>query len=264
MSVTHIELTSATLEYESEGRGPALVFAHGAGGNRLSWWQQVPALRDRYTCITFSHPGFGSSTWTGNVAGTVEFSAVLSELLDRLEVDRVALVAQSMGGWTCLPLALQQPNRVAALVMASTPGNLHTPEIDEAREASRGALESLRRAWDARSPGSSNPAVGARCLREQPALHYLYSAIQGLNPPRSFEDRVRIGPRDMAEYQTPTMYVIGEEDVVLPPPIIEAAARITPGARLERVPQAGHSVYFERPSEFNEVLAGFLRDVYPS
>ncbi|MCH7641701.1 MAG: alpha/beta hydrolase [Chloroflexi bacterium] len=259
-----IRLKSATLEYESEGSGPALVFAHGAGGNRLSWWQQVPAFRDRYTCITFSHPGFGSSTWNGDSAEQVEYSTVLSELLDKLEIDRVALVAQSMGGWTCLPLAVQQPKRVAALLMASTPGNLRTPEIDEARESNRDRLEGLRLAWEERRPGSYNPAVGERCLREQPSLHYLYSAIQGLNPPRSFLPRLDIAKRDMAGYTTPTLYLTGDEDVVLPSPMIEAAANVTPGARLERVPRTGHSVYFERPDLFNAVLSEFLQDVYPS
>ncbi|MCH7907318.1 MAG: alpha/beta hydrolase, partial [Chloroflexi bacterium] len=201
---------------------------------------------------------------TGNAAEAVDCSAVLAELLDRLEIDSVARVAQSMGGWTCLPLAVHQPERVGALFMASTPGNLRTPDIDRAREANGDRLEGLRRAWDERRPGSYNPAVGERCLREQPALHYLYSAIQELNPPRSIRHRLDIGAGDLAGYTTPTVYVTGEEDVVLPSPIIEAAAEATPGARLERVPTAGHSVYFERPGVFNALLSGFLRDVYPS
>ncbi|HEY8837711.1 MAG TPA: alpha/beta hydrolase [Dehalococcoidia bacterium] len=38
------------LYYETHGSGPAIVFAHGAGGNHLAWYQQVPFFRDRYTC----------------------------------------------------------------------------------------------------------------------------------------------------------------------------------------------------------------------
>src|SRR5207237_2066399 len=50
------------LYYEADGTGPMLVFAHGLGGNHLSWWQQVPHFRDRYTCVTFSHRGFAPSS----------------------------------------------------------------------------------------------------------------------------------------------------------------------------------------------------------
>ena len=46
-----INLGSATLDYEIEGQGPVILFAHGAGGNRLSWWQQVPYFMDRYSCV---------------------------------------------------------------------------------------------------------------------------------------------------------------------------------------------------------------------
>ena len=261
--MTEVKLSSATVDYQIDGDGPPLVFAHGAGGNRFSWWQQVPEFMDRYTCITFSHPGFASSTWTGDSADTVEFSDVLSELLDRLEIMTVALVGQSMGGWTCLPLALNQPSRAKALFMASTPGSLRTPEIDSARESNGHKLDGIRKAWEERHPGSFNPAVGELCMLEQPALHYLYCAIQGLNPPRMFAPRVGITPGEMVDYKTPTMFVTGDQDIVLPPAIVEAAAKVTPGSRLQRVPDAGHSIYFERPDVFNSLLSGFLSDTDP-
>ena len=43
-----------------------LVFAHGAGGNHLSWWQQVPHFMDRYTCVVFDHRGYGRSVDTAD------------------------------------------------------------------------------------------------------------------------------------------------------------------------------------------------------
>ena len=37
------------LYYEDTGgSGPTLLFLHGAGGNHLSWWQQVPAFAEEY------------------------------------------------------------------------------------------------------------------------------------------------------------------------------------------------------------------------
>ena len=44
------------LYYESHGDGPAIVFAHGRGGNHLSWWQQVPHFSQDYR---FRSPGVG-------------------------------------------------------------------------------------------------------------------------------------------------------------------------------------------------------------
>src|SRR5262245_66237067 len=112
----YLDRPDCRLYYETEGQGPALIFAHGLGGNHLSWWQQVPYFRERYTCITFDHPGFLHS----EVAAGVSFVDSLAGLLDALGYDRVSLVAQSMGGLACLGFTLRHPERVDSLVMADT------------------------------------------------------------------------------------------------------------------------------------------------
>ena len=44
-SVGKLERPFGKLHYEVTGSGPALVFAHGLGGNQMSWWQQDRDLR---------------------------------------------------------------------------------------------------------------------------------------------------------------------------------------------------------------------------
>ena len=56
-----IATPDASIHYEVYGEGPPLVFAHGAGGNRISWWQQVPHFARRYRVIVLDHRGFGRS-----------------------------------------------------------------------------------------------------------------------------------------------------------------------------------------------------------
>src|SRR5262249_55030252 len=58
--------------------------------------------------------------------------------------------------------------------------------------------------------------------------------------------------------RVPTLVVVGEEDRVTPPPLsADLAARI-PGARLVRIPGAGHIANIERPLEFNRLVLEFL------
>src|SRR3989442_6870209 len=50
------------LYYEDTGGvGPTILFLHGAGGNHLSWWQQVPVFAEEYRCVTMDQRGFGQS-----------------------------------------------------------------------------------------------------------------------------------------------------------------------------------------------------------
>ena len=61
--------------------------------------------------------------------------------------------------------------------------------------------------------------------------------------------------------KVPTLFIVGEEDELTPPQVIETGARQIPGATVTRVPEAGHSVYFEKPDVFNFEVLRFLRRV---
>src|SRR6185369_8792766 len=112
------------LYYESHGTGPAVVFAHGRGGNHLSWWQQVPAFAAKYRCITIDHREFGQSKEVPGGPGRAAFVEDLRGLLDHLEIPEACLVGQSMGGATCLGFAVAYPQRTRALVLADTSGGI--------------------------------------------------------------------------------------------------------------------------------------------
>src|SRR5579859_6208400 len=170
-----LNTNGAGLYYETHGSGPAIVFAHGAGGNHLSWWQQVPFFRERYTCVTFDHRGFGRSLDPRPVTEHPRFDEDLAALIDHLELLDVRLVAQSMGGWTCLGYAVSHPERVRALVMADTAGGLTSPALEQARAAAQAKRGDLPLLGGALSQGFR---------RRDPAGAFLYEQIFALNPPR--------------------------------------------------------------------------------
>jgi pimeloyl-ACP methyl ester carboxylesterase len=251
----------ADLFYAVAGSGPALIFAHGLGGNHLSWWQQVPAFSARYTCVTFAHRGFAPSTDAPDGPGPRAFADDLAALLDHLGLGDVRLVAQSMGGWTCLDYAVRHPDRVRGLVLACTVGSLATPEIDRLFAGGAGGESDL-------AARGIHPACGERMAREQPALHHLYRQIDGLSfaldkgRARAELMRLRATPAEaLTALRFPVLCLSGAEDIVIPTAAVERAATLFPHGRFVRVPEAGHSVYFERPAQFNAIIEQFLSDL---
>ena len=86
----------AEIYYEVLGEGPSIVFAHGLGGNHLSWWQQLAHFARTHTCVAFAHRGFlPSSAVPGNRAPDA-YADDLAALIDELRLQDVALVGQSM------------------------------------------------------------------------------------------------------------------------------------------------------------------------
>jgi 3-oxoadipate enol-lactonase len=255
------------LYYEVTGAGPAIVFAHGLGGNHLSWWQQVPHFAGRHTCVTFAHRGFAPSSEIPGGPDPADYAGDLGALIDHLALDQVFLVAQSMGGWACLEYALANPARVRALVLASTAGAI-------ARRATLLRDPPALDGWIARAAAARtqmqregvHPAAGARMAREQPALHFLYRAIDAIAGAKFDKEGLRARmialqtrpPDDLKGLVVPTLFITAEEDVVFPPLLAPALAALMPNARVEQVPAAGHSVYFERAEVFNQLVDGFF------
>ena len=257
----YLQLDGCDLYYETHGDGPALMFAHGGSGNQFSWWQQVAYFQDRYRCVLFSQRGCGLSREAPDSVGPSAFGDDITALLDYLGLDDVRLVANSMGAWIFLDYALQHPSRVKSLMISSSSGSVVHPEIDRLLAAHPGAANRARLA-----KLGVLPACGERMAREQPALHYLYGQISQINVPSPLGDiNARLQqyrtttPDALKRLDMPVLCMAGDEDVLHPADAVEVLASLIPGARFVRVPDAGHSVYWERATLFNglvdEVLA---------
>jgi pimeloyl-ACP methyl ester carboxylesterase len=261
-----LERPDCRLYYEVHGSGPFLVFAHGLGGNHISWWQQVPHFSARYTCVTFSHRGFAPSSAPPGGPDPAAYLDDLTALIDHVGARDVRIVAQSMGGWSALGFAFAYPERVRALVLASTAGGLAWPRFpfEDADRVARWRRDGEAAASDLFARGL-HPAAGERLAREQPAMDHLYRAIDGLSAGLDKEAlRGRLlaaltRPTDaLRTLDVPTLWLTGAEDIVYPPFVSEALAPIMPNAQLACVREAGHSVYFERPDVFNRIVGDFL------
>ena len=261
-----VQNAGAEIYYELTGSGPTIVFAHGLGGNHLSWWQQVPYFSAHYTCVTFAHRGFSPSRITSGSLDPALYEDDLRALVDHLKLAEVFLVAQSMGGRACLSFSLHHPQRVRALVMASTTGSVDLNTLDAAdRKTIESWFAAHRGMWDDLGKRGIHPAAGERMAREQPALEFLYREIDRLTigldkdalRPR-LEAVTTLPASDLKRLTVPVLFITGAEDVGSSPPAAAALAKLVRGAKLESVPEAGHSVYFQRPEVFNRFVSNFF------
>ena len=256
-------VTGGQLVYDEFGEGPeTIVFVHGAGGNHLSWWQQIPVYRDRYRCVTYEVRGWGRSR-DDSGEGRKAFARDLGELMDALDIPEAVLVGQSMGGFTILPFAVRHPQRVRGLMMADTFLGIDAPElIDEMRKA-------LQSAQDNQESGGLTRMVGPAYLERNPNGVFLYNQIRGLNPPLDPSQPLSFGQEDGAVHKDelgaltmPVIFLAGAEDAIIPAELIERAAEMVPGAQYFQVPEAGHSVYWEQPDDFNRILDALLAESF--
>ena len=244
----------ADLYYEVHGDGPAVVFAHGRGGNAASWWQQVPTFSQRYRVVVFDHRCFGRSRCSPQDFDRARFHQDLMAILDAEGIDEAAIVCQSMGGWTGLKAALQYPQRVSCLVLSNTPAGIDTPQVAAALSRTKEIFA---------SEGVGRAAVSTSFFERAPDRAYLYAQIGGLNihlPENLYGSDSGITPSELANIATPTLFIASDEDALFPPALIESLSRMIPGASYKQLVGAGHSPYFEIPEVFNRVVGAFLAE----
>ena len=108
----------ARLSALEAGSGPPIVALHGLGGTKGSFLPTVAALAGRFRVIAVDLPGFGDSDKPVGAAYDARFFArAVIDLLDALELERVHLIGNSLGGRVALEVGLRHRDRVDRLAL---------------------------------------------------------------------------------------------------------------------------------------------------
>jgi pimeloyl-ACP methyl ester carboxylesterase len=260
---------------------PALLLVHGAGNSMLSWDEALCArLADggRFVIRYDQRDAGRSVTSEAGAPGYTErdLLADATGLLDAFGVGRAAVMGLSGGAATAQLLALEHPDRVAALVlMASTPGipgedgdelpgpaeGLLAREPDKPdwgdREAVIEYLVEAERPYCARTREYDEAAMRAlaervvdRAASVEPMVTNPYLVEVGASW------RARLG-----SIAVPTLVIHGTEDPLFPFPHGEALAREIPGAELLALERMGHE--YPPRETWDVVVPAILRRTAP-
>ncbi|MCG2750335.1 MAG: alpha/beta fold hydrolase [Desulfobacteraceae bacterium] len=264
-----IKINQLNFNYESVGKGEAIVFLHGFTGSHADWRFQMAAVKGQYRGIALDFRGHGK---TEAPTPEKDYSIYLNAqdvrgLLAKLGIARCCLVGHSMGGFTALQFALENPGMIWGLVLVDTSSGEwdSVPGYAELRAK----LDELARtkgleaafAYDA----AHNPARMDR-FKTQPEQEeiarnkVLGTAVDAyIYVPRSFGKWQSVTGR-LGEIKVPTLIFRGENDVgfVRPSDILKSSI---PSSSLVVIPGAYHNPHEESPALFNEHFTGFLAGI---
>ena len=240
----------AEIYWQANGAGPAIVLAHGIGGNHAIWYRQLDALSRSNRVISFDHRGFGLSR-DRDGRGRDAFVDDLVALLDHLGETKVALVGQSMGAGTCIGLAHRAPDRVAALAICdSLHGIVESAEVKAIMDAARAKTAAL---------GQIERVLGAGAPTELAALYRQIASFNAADR-HSLTGRFAAQPAaDLGGKGFPILFLSGVDDILFPIEAVRLAQAEVPGSFLVEVNDAGHSAFLEAPVQFNDTILSLLQ-----
>jgi len=264
--VPELAVNDTTLYYEDTGpgsTGQTIVFSHGLLWGTELFAPQVAKLRDRYRCISWDHRGQGRSA--ADHRNTIGIELVWSDavaLLDALQPGPVHFCGLSMGGFVAMRMGARRPDLVRSLILLETSSD---PEPRENIKRYRLLTSAVKLVGPKLLQGQVAPIMLAKSTLADRARRDEVARFSALMSRRKDIWRAVNGVIDRAgihaelsRISAPTLVIVGDEDVATPLPKAEKIVSEIRGARLARIPHAGHSSTVEQPAAVNEVIEAFL------
>ena len=212
------------------GDGPAVLLLHGGASDSRDWLATMAALSGRFTFYAPDMIGFGRSDRKEAGYYLADFTDFAAGLIDRLGLDRPAVVGHSFGARVGLDVALLHPEKVGKLVLIDAAGLGKVTRFGSALMTGFWALRQALR-------------------RPQPYPRFLT---------RDGDDPDWVCLAELPALKAPTLLVWKRYDPYLPLAIARRAAGLIPGARLAVVPGYGHAPHKQDTAAFARLLVDFL------
>ncbi len=264
----YISVNGVRLHYTVSGQGQeTIVFSHGLLMSGRMFDAQVAQFRDRYRCITYDHRGQGDSNAPADGYDMETVAEDGAALIRALDVGPVHFVGLSMGGFVGMRLALRHPELLRSLTIMESSADPEPEEnkpkyrkmnfvarwfglgvvVDKVMPIMFGksflsdpARAAQRAEWRARIKGNDRKGI--------------VRAVKGVI------DRAGVYS-DLGRIATPTLILVGNEDVATVPAKSERMRDAITGSEMHVIARAGHSSSIEEPEAINKHLQVFLERV---
>lgn len=265
---------------------PPLLLIHGFGANLNQWRHNLPALSRAAPVYAIDLLGFGDSEKAATLYGAELWAAQVSDFIQQVIGQPVALVGHSLGALVALTATHNHPDWVRQLALITLPLEANREDLVAGwvaalalRVESLVANPLLMRSLFAlvRRPGILRRAlagiytVAERVDDDLVNLFALPPCDRGAARTLCYLVRSRTDPsfspsvKDMvATLAVPTLLLWGDQDRVIPVALAAGLAALSPHISLEVVPDAGHCLYDETDADFNDRVKAWLRGAPPS
>jgi pimeloyl-ACP methyl ester carboxylesterase len=234
------------------GDGHPFLVLHGGGGPQsVAPFAGLLATTRQARVIVPVHPGFGGTPRPERLDSIAGLARVYAALLDRLDLQDVTVVGNSIGGWIAAELALLESPRVGSLVLVDAAGieveghpivDFFSLTLDQVAEFSYHDPERFRI-----DPTTMSDAQRAVFAGNRSSLATYGGQAMTDQSLRSRLEKITV----------PTLVVWGDSDQIVDLDYGRAYSAAIPGATFLLLPDTGHLPQLETPEQLLTAIWDF-------
>lgn len=247
------------LAFESQGKGPPLVFLHGLFGSGRNWGSIARELKSHFQVFLLDQRNHGNSPHSA--------SHTLKNLVADLHAWQLAnvkepihLLGHSMGGLVAMAYALHFPQNIQSLCIVDIAPRsypfLHEREFALLQQDFRQA-ENRSQVDGAAAAIVSDPLVRGFLLTnlERTSSGYQWK----INVPVLYQSRLTAEfPEQSGTWNGPALFIHGSESAYFQKGDEAVCRSFFPAARFESIRGGGHWLHVSHKAEFLQILKGWL------
>lgn len=268
-----VQTSTHRIHYNEAGAGHPVILLHGSGPGSTGWSNfrtNIEVLARDFHVFAVDMPGWGESDTQTPETGYDHVAALIA-FMDALDIERAALVGNSMGGITSISTAILHPERVSHLISMGAPvpgqNTWAANGLSEGlkilfRTYKEPTIENMQQVTEVMAFDSEVTSGDLAALRLDAALAHPEHLDSWNNAPGGSPLSVEYftyGPR-LAEITAPTLAIHGRDDRVVS---YEQSLRLVSAvadSRLLLLNQCGHWAQIEHADEFNRVVREFIQN----
>lgn len=262
--MTYVSVAGAKLFTRIDGPeradAPWIVLSNSLAADHTMWDPQVPLFASRYRVLRYDTRGHGGSEAPEGPYSLPLLVDDVVRIMDHHGIAKAIFMGLSLGGMTGLGLALAHGDRLDGLVCCDARADAPEPFVKSwddrlavvDKQGLRGILHGTVERWLVPSFRAKHPEIVAKV--ERMILDTPVAGYKGCAEALKRLDYLK----DLPRIAVPTLFVVGAEDMAVPPDAMRRMAEAVPRARFVAIPDAAHLPNLDNAAAFNAAIAGFL------
>ncbi|TDB53046.1 alpha/beta hydrolase [Photorhabdus luminescens subsp. mexicana] len=263
----HLDVKGIKTRVLEAGNGPILIFLHGIAGHLEAYMRNILPHAAHFRVLAIDMLGHGFTDKPVRSYEIIDYVEHLRDLIETLNLKKIHLSGESLGGWVAARFAAKYPQYIHRLVLNTAGGMIADPNVMERlrtlslnavknpdREATRKRLEFLM----------EDPTIVTEDLVEARFAIYrqpgMLSAMENIMCLQDMDTRLRnlLTEDELAKIQAETLVLWTTHDPTAAVSVGQRLAGLIKNSRFVVMEKCGHWPQYEDPDTFNRLHIDFL------